>query len=64
MSEDRNLLGLLNGVARHDYYKEDEITDEFLKNELYPDMGETEFETLVHKTRGLLKVQHIFHVFL
>ena len=56
MSEDRNLLGLLNGIARHDYYKEYEITNEFLKNELYPDMADPDFEALVHKTRGLLKV--------
>ena len=60
MSEDRNLLGLLNGIARHDYYKEDEITDEFLKNELYPDMGEAEFEALVQKARGLTKVKQPF----
>ncbi len=56
MADDRTFLGLLNGIARHDYYKEDEITDEFLKNELYSEMPQSEFENLVQKSRGLVKV--------
>ena len=62
MSEDRNLLGLLNGIARHDYYKEEEITDEFLKGELYPEMPDPEFEALVQKARGMIKVSFYSHL--
>ncbi len=57
MSDDKKLFGLLNGIAKHDYYKEDEITDEFLKGELYPDMSDAEFDSFVLKTRSLLKVR-------
>ena len=53
--ENKSYFGLLNGIARHDYYGED-ITDDFLKQELYADMPPDEFQKLTTRCRGLIKV--------
>ncbi|XP_002736623.1 COMM domain-containing protein 1-like [Saccoglossus kowalevskii] len=53
--ESRNLLGLLNGVAKYTYYGDNEVTNEFLKEELYPNISEDEFQKLLMKHTGLLK---------
>ena len=54
--ENRSLLGLLNGVVRHGYYDDKDITMEFLKSELYSNTSDEEFNLLVSKAKGILKV--------
>lgn len=50
------LSGLLNGIAQKVYYNNAEITEELLKNELYPELSPEEFRALHEKMKGLLKV--------
>ncbi|ESP02278.1 hypothetical protein LOTGIDRAFT_138684 [Lottia gigantea] len=51
----KNLSALLNGLTKRNYYGEEELTDEFLKNELYPDLEEDEFKNLVNRCLHLMK---------
>lgn len=51
-------LGLLNGLTKRIYYGNDEFSDEFLKNEIYPDIPDEEFRKLVTKCMGIIKVNH------
>ncbi|ELT88123.1 hypothetical protein CAPTEDRAFT_113876 [Capitella teleta] len=53
--ENRNYLGLLNGLARHYYYGDKDITPEYLKSELYQSMNDEEFQHLLTKSRGIIK---------
>lgn len=54
-SVDKKLLGLLNGIAKREYYGESEITDEFLHEELYSGMEKTVFDTLLNRFQNLVK---------
>ncbi|XP_035262074.1 COMM domain-containing protein 1 [Anguilla rostrata] len=51
----KSLNGLLNGIAQIVYYNNSEISEELLKNELYPDLSQEEFHVLLEKMKGLLK---------
>ncbi|KAI1896911.1 hypothetical protein AGOR_G00099750 [Albula goreensis] len=51
----KSLNGLLNGIAQKFYYNNSEITEDLLKNELYPDLSQEEFHALHEKMKGLLK---------
>lgn len=51
-------LGLLNSLTKRIYYGNEEFSDEFLKNEIYPDTPEEEFRKLVTKCRGIIKVNY------
>ncbi|TKS68711.1 COMM domain-containing protein 1 [Collichthys lucidus] len=51
----KSLSGLLNGIAQKVYYNNSEITEELLKNELYPDLSQEEFKALHEKMKGLVK---------
>ncbi|KAG7492878.1 hypothetical protein MATL_G00018890 [Megalops atlanticus] len=51
----KSLSGLLNGIAQKVYHNNPEITEELLKNELYPDLSQEEFHALHEKMKGLLK---------
>ncbi|KAF7654136.1 hypothetical protein LDENG_00073520 [Lucifuga dentata] len=51
----KSLSGLLNGIAQKVYYNNTEITEELLKNELYPEMSQEEFKALHDKMQGLIK---------
>ncbi|XP_030636614.1 COMM domain-containing protein 1 [Chanos chanos] len=51
----KSLNGLLNGIAQKVYYGNTDITEDLLKNELYPDLSQEEFQALHEKMRGLLK---------
>ncbi|XP_034542764.1 COMM domain-containing protein 1 [Notolabrus celidotus] len=51
----KSLSGLLNGIAQKVYYKNSEITEELLRDQLYPDLSQDEFRALHEKMRGLLK---------
>lgn len=56
MADDGNATtGLLNGIAKRDYFGSTEITDEFLKNELYPNLSDEEFNAIYSKFSHLLK---------
>lgn len=58
MAEDsKNLLALLNGIAKRTYYNETEYTDEFLKSQIYPDISDDDFQAIVSKFMGLVKVK-------
>jgi adenine deaminase len=52
---DKNFVGLLNGLARRTYFAEEDITDDFLKQELYPDLSQEEFDALHKKCDALMK---------
>ena len=57
MADDaKSLLALMNGLARKTYYGQSEITDEFLKEQIYPNLSQEEFDHLLTRCRGLLKV--------
>uniref|UniRef100_A0A3Q3EAN2 Copper metabolism (Murr1) domain containing 1 n=1 Tax=Labrus bergylta TaxID=56723 RepID=A0A3Q3EAN2_9LABR len=51
----KSLSGLLNGIAQNVYYNNSEITEELLKNELFPEMVQEEFKALHEKMKALLK---------
>ncbi|XP_076004240.1 COMM domain-containing protein 1 [Genypterus blacodes] len=51
----KSLSSLLNGIAQKVYYSNTEITEELLKNELYPDLSQEEFHLLHDKMKALLK---------
>lgn len=60
MADDtKSLIALLNGITKRTYYGEEEITNEFLKSEIYPDLPDEEFSSLVGKCSSLLKVDTI-----
>ncbi|XP_005112903.2 COMM domain-containing protein 1 [Aplysia californica] len=46
---------LLNGLAKRNYYGVKELTDDVLKEEIYPELGQEEFNRLNSKCTGLLK---------
>ena len=52
---DKNYVGLLNGLARRTYFAEENITDEFLKQELFPDLSQDEFDALLKRCDNLMK---------
>ncbi|TRY64437.1 hypothetical protein DNTS_017129 [Danionella cerebrum] len=51
----RSLSALLNGITQRVYHGNTEITEDFLKNELYPGMTQDEFRVLHDKMGSLLK---------
>ncbi|XP_029913989.1 COMM domain-containing protein 1 [Myripristis murdjan] len=51
----KSLSGLLNGIAQKVYYNNEEITEELLKSELYPELSQDEFTALHEKMKALLK---------
>ena len=56
--ENKTLLGLLNGLVRKEYYGEQDITEEYLKEQLYTHISNEEFDVIVAKARGTIKVHH------
>ena len=54
--ESKNFLALLNGIAKRSYYGEAEITDELLKSELFPNNSDDEFNALLTRANGIVKV--------
>ncbi|XP_076351808.1 COMM domain-containing protein 1-like isoform X1 [Tachypleus tridentatus] len=46
----KSLLGLLNGLARREYYGDASVTNEFLHHELYPDLSVENFNQIVDKS--------------
>jgi len=57
MADDaKKFLVLLNGIARRTYFGEDELSDEFLASQIYPDMPTDESSALIAKCTALIKV--------
>jgi HCaRG protein. len=54
MSEKRT-FGLLNGLAKRDYFGELGITSEFLQEQLYPDTSPEDFGIIMQKFESILK---------
>lgn len=53
----RALSGLLNGVAQKVYFGKAEITEELLKEQLFPELSTEDFRALYERMSGLLKVR-------
>ncbi|XP_074538490.1 COMM domain-containing protein 1 [Halichoeres trimaculatus] len=51
----KSLSGLLNGIAQRVYHNKEEITEEVLKEQLFPELSGEEFRALHDKMRGLLR---------
>ena len=57
MADDtKNFAALLNGIAKRNYYGETDLTDEFLKTELFPNISDVDFNSLVLKCTTVMKV--------
>ena len=54
-SADKNVVGLLNGLARREYFEESEITDDFLHQELFPDLGREQFDAMLSRYENLMR---------
>ena len=54
-SADKNVVGLLNGLARREYFGESEITDDFLHQELFPDLGREQFGAMLSRYENLMR---------
>ena len=52
---DKNVVGLLNGLARREYFGESEITDEFLHQELFSDLDKEQFDAMLKRYENLLR---------
>lgn len=52
---DKNVVGLLNGIARREYFGETEITDEFLHQELFSDLSGEQFDTMLKRYETLMR---------
>lgn len=59
--EGNSTVGLLNGIAKREYYGSTDITDEFLKEELFPNLSTEEFTAVYTKCSHLLKVRINFN---
>lgn len=60
MAEDA-FFGLLSGVAQKLYYDNIDVTDDFLKNELYSSLTDQEFAKLLAKATTVIKVGKLPH---
>ena len=57
MAKDQKVFtALLNGIVRHDFFSETEITDDFLKSELYSELTEEDFASMALKSRKIINV--------
>ena len=52
---DKKLMGLLNGITKRDFYGDTDISNEFLKEQLYPDLPEEDFEVILTQYQNILK---------
>ncbi|KAJ7390809.1 negative regulation of sodium ion transmembrane transport [Desmophyllum pertusum] len=52
---DKNVVGLLNGLARREYFGESEITDDFLHQELFSDLSKEQFDAMLKRYDNLMR---------
>nr|XP_033794122.1 COMM domain-containing protein 1 isoform X2 [Geotrypetes seraphini] len=55
LDSSKSLSALLNGIAQCTYFSNPEISEEFLQQELYPQLSPHEFRALMDKMRGVFK---------
>ncbi|KAH9499614.1 COMM domain-containing protein 1 [Bulinus truncatus] len=55
MDDAKCFLALLNGISRKNYYGHPEITEDYLKQEIYPDSSQEDFTRICSRANGLLK---------
>lgn len=58
MSEEessKHFQALLNGIAKIDYYHEEDVTEDVLQERVYPHMDKDTFKALISKARFVLK---------
>ncbi|KAH3859101.1 hypothetical protein DPMN_101748 [Dreissena polymorpha] len=56
MADDaKTFAALFNGLTKRLYFDEKDITDEFLKNEIFPQLSDEDFAALVTKCSSLIK---------
>lgn len=54
--EGKKFLALLNGISRRIYHGEDQLSDDFLANQIFPDDPKEQSNALITKASVLLKV--------
>ena len=52
---DKNVVGLLNGIARREYFGESDITDDFLHHELFSDLSDEQFDAMLKRYEALMR---------
>lgn len=57
----RALSGLLSGIAQKVFFDKAEITEELLREELFPELSPGDFQSLYDRMSGLLKVRKHRH---
>ncbi|XP_035516782.1 COMM domain-containing protein 1 [Morone saxatilis] len=53
--EAKSLSGLLNGIAQRVYYGNPEVTEQLLREQLFPDLNQDQFTALHDRMKALLK---------
>ena len=56
MADPRSCGALMNGIIRQLFYEENEFTNDVLHKQIFPDMHEDEFNSLLNKYKGIVKV--------
>ena len=51
---DKKILGLLNGLSKRDFYGDEGMTDAFLKEQLFPDVDDENFQNILRQYDGIL----------
>ncbi|XP_062621896.1 COMM domain-containing protein 1-like [Saccostrea cucullata] len=51
----KNISALLTGLAKRNYYNESEYTDDFLKSQIFPDVAEEEYASLLKRCSSYMK---------
>ncbi|XP_062912131.1 COMM domain-containing protein 1 isoform X2 [Mobula hypostoma] len=51
----KSLSGLLFGLVQITFYRNPAVTEQMLKDELYPELSEQDFQVLVEKMNGILR---------
>ena len=52
----KNISALLTGLAKRNYYNEAEYTDDFLKSQIFPDLSDDEYASLLKRCSTYVKV--------
>nr|XP_022330295.1 COMM domain-containing protein 1-like [Crassostrea virginica] len=51
----KNISALLTGLAKRNYYNEFEYTDDFLKSQIFPDLSDDEYASLLKRCSTYVK---------
>lgn len=53
--EDKKIIALLNGIVKRDYYGDVDISNDFLKEQLFPDLSDDDFQSVLTQYEMILK---------